>query len=475
MNVRSGSAMMENAQKIAHSVSPRAERQRTYQEIVTYLQALPERVYAQEALDRTQLLDQALGSFIGSMETIVVAGTNGKSLSIDFASRLLRHESVPVAAVYSSYILHMQELVSINGEAVSARTLVETANEVIACAEQHGIAATRSELVFMIGMVIAHRAGVQVTLVEAGLGGHYDPSYVCNPVLTVVTRVADDASGFLGETIDDRVQEFCTIARKGIHFFSADQSKILLKKMKNIVQDKGALWVMPIRKVAALPYLLEQMYGRVAIIGERIAHIYVEEIKKQFSPLLRGNIVSKQQGLRGRPTRAALLQDEADPLRSLKEFWQEQTAVLPGRFQILDKELPSVVLDIAHNGDAFENVFLGIRLMQYQKQRHGFTIIMAIPNNIAIKPLLHSARYLMKKVPGQLLFVPVPEGDSYPLDELLAHAGKMYMRVRVLESVEAALAVARDITHPREGVVVLTGSVGVVREYWRLRDVRKLS
>ena len=169
------------------------------------------------------------------------------------------------------------------------------------------------------------------------------------------------------------------------------------------------------------------------------------------------------------------MQDEVDPLRSLKEFWQGQTSVLPGRFQILDKEFPSVVLDIAHNGDAFENVFLGIRLLQYQKPRHGFTIIMAIPNNIAIKPLLHSARYLMKKVPGQLLFVPVPEGDSYPLDAFLAQAGKMHMQMRVLESVEAALAEAKKITHPREGVIVLTGSVGVVREYWRLRDVKKLS
>ena len=40
--------------------------------------------------------------------------------------------------------------------------------------------------------------------------------------------------------------------------------------MQEKVEAKGALWVMPIRKLAPLPYPFEQLHGRCAALAERI-------------------------------------------------------------------------------------------------------------------------------------------------------------------------------------------------------------
>ena len=56
---------------------------------------------------------------------------------------------------------------------------------------------------------------------------------------------------------------------------SADQSKLNLQVMQDLVKEKNGVWSMPIRKLAALPYPFEQLHGRCAALAERISQTYV--------------------------------------------------------------------------------------------------------------------------------------------------------------------------------------------------------
>src|SRR5205807_2052446 len=111
---------------------------------------------------------------------------------------------------------------------------------------------------------------------------------------------------------------------------------------------------------------------------------------------------------RGRPTLEAKRHADLHPKKTIEQFWKEIVSTLPGRFQLLSKEKPTLLLDNANNIDAFENLLLGIRLLHYQRPLKGLIIIVgAAKNTLHNEEFLKAIRYFFKKTPGQLFVCPL--------------------------------------------------------------------
>ena len=449
---------------------------RSYHEVVEYLDSLPSRECSPQAVARMAELNLLFDTIMHSVNTVLVAGTNGKSLAINFAMKLFAEENVMSCALYSTHFLNYNERIVCNGETISNKSFTDTMNEVINRVEQADIKATAHELLLITGFLYAVDCKAEVALVEVALGGKNDVSSVCVPKITVLTRIADDATQTLGADLDAIALELLSVAKPGAVFISAEQSKIRLQQMKTFIENMGARWAMPIRKLAPLPYIYEQLYGRTASLGERITQVYVEEVQKRFSPFLRGNLLATQEGQRGRPTLEAKRNAEINPIKSMKNFWKQQISFLRGRFELLEKEKPMIVLDNASNIDAFMNVFLGVRLLHYQRPLKGFVLIIGVAKSLDADEFLKAIRYLLKKVAGEVIFVPLTHAgfESYHPEELLVMARGLNIRARISPSLEQALTIAKDQVDPREGAVVITGAPSLVTEYWRMRDVKKI-
>jgi hypothetical protein len=246
--------------------------------------------------------------------------------------------------------------------------------------------------------------------------------------------------------------------------------------MKDWIDEKGAKWAMPIRKLASLPYIFEQLYGRSASLAERITQIYVEEIKKKFSPFLRGNLLATQKGQRGRPSLEAKRQAELNPIKTLKSFWNEEFELLRGRFELLDKEKPTILLDTGHNIDALTNVFLGIRLLHYQRPLKGLALIMGISTQIQSSDVIKLIRYLFKKITGQVYFIPLAGvANYYDPEELAATAKDLNFKAKSCNSFEEAFELAKKNVDERAGVVAICGNQSLVSEYWKLKGIKKFN
>jgi hypothetical protein len=264
------------------------------------------------------------------------------------------------------------------------------------------------------------------------------------------------------------------IAKAGSWFISAEQSKIRLQKMRAFAEERGVKWAMPIRKLATLPYIYEQLYGRIASLGERIAQIYVEDVKGKFSPFLRGNLLATQKGQRGRPTLEAKRFAELNPIKTLKMFWAEKFDLLKGRFELLDKEKPSILLDNAGNLDAYANLFLGIRLLHYQKPLEGFALIIGFGKVVNALEAIKLIRYLLKKVTGQIFFVPLPGNVlSHDPQDLAVMAKELNVKATACSSFAEAFEKAKGVVDERNGLVAIAGSNDLVAEYWKQRGIKK--
>ena len=135
--------MLQNQQQNAIRDSIAGGVPRSYQEIVTWL----DKNWSKDgSLERVKALDAAVGSPSKSINAIFVAGTNGKSLTLSFATKLLHAEGLKVGSFYSPHITSYQERIAINREAIPQNAFTDLANELLMAAHTHTISITSGDL-----------------------------------------------------------------------------------------------------------------------------------------------------------------------------------------------------------------------------------------------------------------------------------------------------------------------------------------
>ncbi len=456
-------------------------KQRSYADIVEYLDSHWS-VARPESLDRSKTLDQALQNPSKALRSILVAGSNGKSLTINFASKLLATEGLKVGAYYSPHILVYQERFSINGTTISQKVFTDIAQEVINTAEQASIQAHTSELLAAMAFVYFKQEKVEVALLEVDHGGTYNPVNICHATVATITRIAEPHVNTTAADLERMIHDAAGIVKKGTYLVSGDQNKAALHSIQQLTEAQGGHWLMPIRKVVALNYPFEQLHGRCAALAERIALTFIEKaLPQQAAQTDAQSLLVKQKIQRGRPTIEAKRQQELNPRRTLEQFWKEVTTDLPGKFQILDKEKPTILLDNAHNMDAFTNLLLGVRLMNYQRQLKGLSVVVgAAADTLYNQEFIKLLRYFFKKTSGQLFICPIQEaikgvGEQKPWDaELVAlEMKKMKVKAKACKNFKEAFDQAKKVVDDHHGLVVITGSHAIINEYWQSKDIKK--
>jgi dihydrofolate synthase/folylpolyglutamate synthase len=452
-------------------------KQRSYNEVIEFLDNNWNTNTQDTSLSGIKQLDQAFESPSQKLKTILVAGTNGKSLTIHFTAKLLRQEGLSVGAFSAPHILTYNERFSLNNEAISNKAFTELANDVINTAQSMGLTPNSYDILTMMALLFFKQSNVDVALLEVSEGGLHNATAICSPKIAAITRVTPDNPAAMDATI----KEMLGIVKQDTIVISGDQSKLNLQTMLTMTEELGGVWAMPIRKLAPLSYPFEQLHGRCAALAERIAQTFVNEILKLESTVVSGSLLSKPKGTRGRPTLEAKRQAELNPQKTLEQFWKEEQSSLPARFQLLDKEKPSILLDNAQNLDAFENLLLGIRLLHYQRPLKGLTIILGCNNDsMDIGEFLKQLRYFFKKTSGQVIVCPVEKvpghkgGTSWDVEKITNDIKSMKIKARSCANFKEAFDAACKSVDERHGLVVVTGSPSIVTEYWRHKGMKKL-
>lgn len=472
---------MKDIRTTSSSTKGALGKQRSYNEIIEFLDSHWTTSVSQNALAMLEKLDSALGSPSKKIRSIAVAGTSGKSLTVHFATQLLKQEGLKVGSMYAPHIMTYNERISINDEVVSNKEFAEVANEVISAVESHDLKLASSEILTMMAILHFAQQKVDVVLLEVEDVARVKALSLFKPLIVAITRVVDEASTDKNAVPTDIINKIMEIVSKGTHVVSADQSKASLQLMHELSQGRQAQWGMPIRKLAQLAYPFEQLHGRCAALAERIADLFVNNFVNKDAVVLTNTLLTKEVGVRGRPTLEAKRQAELNPKRTLDQFWHETQNQLAGRFQLLEKEKPTILLDTANNLDAIENVLLGIRLLHYQRPLKGLTLVLGCDNaDLNVGELMRALRYFFKKTSGQVVICPtahMPCGyhkKSWDAEKVANEIKTMKIKVRAAKNFAEAFDFAQKSVDERHGLVVITGSTTLVNEYWNFKGIKKI-
>ena len=472
--------MIDTNKQTAKSAGLGLAKHRSYNEIIEFLDKNWS-VAIDKSLDRIKKLDAALKS-PSKINTIFVSGTNGKSLTINFTTQLLKEDGLIVGSLYSPHILTYNERISLDNETISNKLFTEIANEVINTAESLEIKAHSAEILTLMALLYFKKNNVDVAVLEVNENSAFDPVNICTPKVLAITRVTSISGDDNSDEIKEKIKEISEISKKNTWVISADQSKLNLQIIEDQVSAKGANWAMPIRKLVALSYPFEQLHGRCAALAERAAQIYVEKFAtNEETTVVADSLLVKPKGQRGRPTLEVKRQSELNPRRTLEHFWKETISTLPGRFQLLDKEKPTLLLDSASNIDALANLLLGIRLLHYQRSLKGLTIIIGCENDsMHNSEFLKLIRYFFKKTSGQVIFCPIEKnvygksGNPLNIEKITNDIKNIKVKAKAAKNFADAFESAKQAVDERHGLVVITGSESIVNEYWNYKGIKKL-
>src|SRR4051794_12071277 len=184
----------------------------TYDEAERYLLSL-ELFEMRFGLDRMRRLTTALGTPQDRFGSVHVAGTNGKSSTLRLTGAILRRHGLRAGAYLSPHLVAFNERVRIDdadldpdrfGAAVGrAAKAAEKVNRTL----EEGDRVTQFEALTAAAYSELAEAGVDVAVIEAGLGGRYDATNVIASKVQVLTNVGLEHTRWLGPTIADVAAE----------------------------------------------------------------------------------------------------------------------------------------------------------------------------------------------------------------------------------------------------------------------------
>jgi dihydrofolate synthase/folylpolyglutamate synthase len=130
-------------------------------------------------LERTDALLEAAGAPHRRFPTIHVGGTNGKGSVAATIANVLSAAGYRTGLYSSPHLCSFRERVRVNGTPVSEDELVSAAAPLWAAIEESG--ASFFEATTVIAFHALAQAGVDVAVIEVGLGGRLDATNVITP------------------------------------------------------------------------------------------------------------------------------------------------------------------------------------------------------------------------------------------------------------------------------------------------------
>jgi len=159
---------------------------------------------------RMEAVLRDLGDPQDAFPAVHVVGTNGKSTATVTIEALLRAEGLHVGATISPHVRGWAERIRIDGATAELEPAIA---RVRAAAERHR--ATQFETITAAALAAFADAGVDVAVVEAGLGGRLDATNVLRSPVVLLTNVGLDHTDVLGDTRELIAREKLAVVRDG--------------------------------------------------------------------------------------------------------------------------------------------------------------------------------------------------------------------------------------------------------------------
>ena len=157
-----------------------------------------------------------IGEDGSELPVVHVAGTNGKGSVCHLVAASLTASGRRTGLFTSPHLQDFRERIRVDGQQIPEEAVVEFLEQHFACAENGPRPPSFFEWTFALAMWWFRRAGVEVAVLETGMGGRLDSTNVVRaPWVTAITNVGLDHQQFLGPDVRTIAGEKAGILKDG--------------------------------------------------------------------------------------------------------------------------------------------------------------------------------------------------------------------------------------------------------------------
>jgi dihydrofolate synthase/folylpolyglutamate synthase len=374
----------------------------------------------------------------GSFRVVHVGGTNGKGSVAGHLDAVLRQAGHRTGLYSSPHLCTFRERIRIDGSAITEAALLRAAERLwpaVRLEEPSFFEATTA-----LAFLALAEAGVEVAVVEVGLGGRLDATNVVDPDVVVLTNVSLDHVQLLGPTIEAVALEKAGIIKPGVPVVTGESAGIAADVFFAAARAARA----PLH--AVLPADIRDV--EVALNGTRltVAGTAWGDLR------LRTPLVGRHQAMN-----AALAVHALDKAPALRPTATDVVAGIanvrwPGRLQVEHIEGVTWIFDVAHNVAGVESLVGALADLEFPRPRAALVGVLGDKDWRNRHPPLHET------VDHVVLTVPptAPRDRRWDPGEALAAAPNERSEIQLDFAV--AMDRAMSLVQHRGGWVVVPGS-----------------
>lgn len=422
-----------------------------------------------------------LGNPGSDIRFVQVAGSNGKGSTAKLTESILREAGFSVGLFTSPHLETLDERIRVDGEPIPEDAVAEYVERIqpwLAKQVADGNSPTFFEVITVMGLWYFARRGVDVAVLEVGVGGADDATSIVDPVASCVTTASLEHTGALGETVAEIAAIQAGVAPSGetpLVTGATGTTRALIRVAADDVLTVGEPKIGGPEESDEQPDISAQYEGRT---GSMVGNISIEisagiidhpafadgmsfatrltllgahqARNAAIATALSGQVVTDamvDSDDRGEAVDDSAASIDADVLsRGLRN------ARWPGRFEVIDRD-PLVILDGAHNPEAIEALSQTLATIEYNALHIVFGAMTNKAHTAMVDALPAATAVRTCQPPIDRAAAPAT------LARMFENAG--YERVSVGDDVAAAVTTARDQAAPSDCVLV-TGSLFVV-------------
>jgi len=349
--------------------------------------------------------------------SVHVAGTNGKGSTCAFVSAELRARGLKVGVYTSPHLVSVRERMMVDGVPIDEDAFAEWTTFLQPHIER--LDASFFEATTAIAFADLAARGVDVGVIEVGLGGRLDATNVITPLVSVVTKIAKEHTDYLGPDLASIAREKAGVAKPGVPFVTGERDPAVREVLTAEARRRGA-------------------HSVTLVDGARPA--------------------TRALGLKGRHQHAnawvalAALNALPAPFGPVGDEWPEsfRRAYVAGRFDVRGPW----IFDVAHNPDGASVL---VDTLQEHDPPHPRRALVGV---LGDKDYLGMIECLVPALDGFVFTMPetAPERRRWDLTRLEREVG----RVRVTHEFEPDFARALERARVDAATTIVTGSFHTV-------------
>lgn len=366
-------------------------------------------------LERMEALLALRGNPHLDCRVIHVAGTNGKGSTIATLSQLLRQAGLRVGVFTSPYLIHYNDQIMINGEAISdqdLQTYLDSYHQLLKAEQSSAVFQGLTEFEVMTAIAYDYFAHEELdyVIMEVGMGGRLDSTNVCQPVLTTITSIGLDHVALLGP-------DLASIAREKAGIIKPEIPLVLGKlepEASQVIEDTALQKKAPITAYDR-DYQIELETSHLS--GQSFSYYSSKREKASYQVALLGHHQARNAALAISICDVLFEREERELLSKELVDKALRQVVWPGRMEVISQK-PMILLDGAHNPHAVRPLIASLQeLFPSQKKTILFTCI----RTKALEEMLEQWQELED---SRLVLTTFDDPRAYSQDKMTAVANK---------------------------------------------------